>query len=162
MLLPPHLVARRAEMLRDVERVEGNQRVGVLAYRPDVGRPHVHRHHLDVLAARLAHRVDVAVKGRPVATVGHIQHARLRLRQVIDHRDIFAPPRYRRGCVPRSGMARHVSSSVETQSANGTTNRQAIGPSDFLAVVSSRAIDGNDFVRQQHVMLGYASPDAGP
>ena len=83
-------------MLRDVELVEGDQRVGVLAYRPDVGRPHVHRHHLDLLAARLAHRVEVVVKGRPVATVGHIQHARLRLRQVIDHRDIFVPSLKRR------------------------------------------------------------------
>ncbi len=96
VLRPPNLVDRRPQVLRHVEPVERDQRLRVLAHRPDVGRPHVHRHHLDPPAARIAHRVEVAVQDRAGTPVRHVQHARLRRRQVVDDRHVLVPPLERR------------------------------------------------------------------
>ena len=64
--------SRAAQVLRHVELVERDQRLRVVAHRPDVGRPHVHRHRLDLRTARFAHRVEVAVERRAGAPVGHV------------------------------------------------------------------------------------------
>ena len=96
VLRPPNLVDRRPQVPRHVEPVERDQRLRVLAHGPDVGWPHVHRHHLDPPAPRLAHRLEVAVQGRAGAPVRHVQHARLRRRQVVDDRHVLVPPLERR------------------------------------------------------------------
>ena len=114
VLRPSNLVDRRPQVLRHVELVERNQRLRVLAHRPDVGRPHVHRHHLDAPAAGFAHRVEIAVEGRGGAAVRHVQHPRLRRRQVVDHRHVLVPPLERRLVDPhrlrRGGRAPRQSS----------------------------------------------------
>ena len=135
ILLPTHLVDSIAEVLHDVESIEGDLplRIGYMPCgREDVGLPHVHAHGLEAIEPFLAQALVEGVQCDFPSTIGNPDH--VPGLEVVDHGDVLVP-------LLKRGLVHADSLRLESGSAKQATPDRAL-------------LDSVDLIPSQVELLG--------